>query len=213
MMGESHLEDIYEEAPSEKDREVLYRGLAWTVLRGVFAPYPTFGSNTGITPKNRLMYENKKVLDLGSGSGVRGIIAAMSGAEHVVATDVNYMACINTILNASRHNVTIDVVQADMFAGIACTFDTIVSYLPSRDAPIESADQIATHDPGLRLNKQLIDEARDFLEPGGTLHTSFLDQGSIDAMQDRIEHRGYTIDSHKIRPHETGDWHFFSLSV
>ncbi len=212
MPAESHLEDIYEEAPAERNREVLYRGLAWTVLRGVFAPYPTFGSNTGITPKNREMYEGKTVLDLGCGSGVRGIIAAMSGAEHVLATDINRTACVNTAMNAERHGMSVSVLQADMFAGIGGTFDTIVSYLPSRDAPIDSPEQIATHDPGLRLNKRLIDEGRDYLKPGGTLHTSFLDQGGIADMKDRIVARGYEIESHKVRPHETtGDWHFFSL--
>ncbi len=208
-----HLHDLYEDAPAPVDRVLQYRGLGWVVLSDVFAPYPTFGSTTGITKKNIAMYEGKRVLDLGCGSGVRGIIAALSGAERVVATDIHDRACQNTALNAQRHNVAVDIVCADMFACMAGRFDTIVSYLPSRDAPVGTLAERAIHDPGLRLNRQLLDEAPAFLEPGGTLHTSFLDQdGSVLEMEDLIADNGYNQLSHVVRPHaETGDWHFFSL--
>lgn len=211
----SKLHDLYEDAPAPVDRILEYRGLSWLVLRGVFAPYPTFGSKAGITPKNREMYEGKRVLDLGCGSGVRGILAVLSGAESVVATDVCQVACRNTQLNALAHDAPVSIACTDMFAGITGSFDTIVSYLPSRDAPVEALSDRAVHDPGLSLNKQLIDEAIQHLAPAGTLHTSFLDQhDSVQEMHERILSTGYAITSHVVRPHaETGDWHFYSLAV
>lgn len=211
-MAESHLEDMYEDAPAAYDRQVVYRGLSWVVLKDVFAPYPTFGSNRGITPKNQEMYAGKTVLDLGSGSGVRAILAKMSGAIHVVATDITEQACINTAINAQRFRTPISVVQTDMFTGLGGRFDTIVSYLPSRDAPITGPQDIPIHDPGLTLNRQLIAEAYEYLEPGGSLHTSLLDQGNIPEFKDLMQQH-YEVESHKVRPHETGDWHFFSLRV
>lgn len=203
--------DIYEESPAAFDRDVWYRGFEWRVLKGVFAPYPVFGTVVGITAKNRAMYGGKRVLDLGCGCGVRGIIAKLSGADEVVASDICEIACHNTVLNSCRHACDITVVCTDMFTGLCRTFDTIVSYLPSRDAPVRKSEDRAIHDPGLRLNHQLIDESADYLVPGGELHTSLLDQGSIPDFLDQIEQRGYTVRSHKVRPHDTGDWHFLSL--
>lgn len=205
------FDDIYEESPAQTDREVEYRGFTWRVLRGVFAPYPVFGSISGITAKNIEMYSNRYVLDLGSGCGVRGILAKRSGARRVVATDICPVACWNTTVNAIAHGVKIQVVCTDMFSGLRGTFDTIVSYLPSRDAPVQHWYERAIHDPGLRLNRQLIADAPGFLVAGGTLHTSLLDQGSIPEFLRQIDTRGYELVSHKVRPHETGDWHFLSL--
>lgn len=205
------ITDIYEEAPATEDRVVRYRSLNWTVLKGVFAPYPTFNGLAPVTPKNIKMFQGKRVLDLGCGSGVRAVIARMSGAEEVLATDISYDACRNTRINADRHNQKVSVVCASMFEGLNTRFDTIVSYLPSRDAPVEKPEDRAIHDPGFELNFQLIDEAADFLVGRGSLHTAFLDQGQVGECSRRIEANGYVVDSYKILPHETGDWHFASI--
>ncbi len=51
----------------------------------------------------------KHVLDLGSGSGVAGIAAAMAGARRVTACDIDADACLATTVNAEVNNVSIDV--------------------------------------------------------------------------------------------------------
>lgn len=209
--GEGSGSDLYEEAPATTDRVVTYRGFRWHVMKGVFAPYPVFGSVQGITAKNREMYAGQRVLDLGCGCGVRGILAKLSGAVSVLLSDVCEVACDNTRLNARVHAVDVSVVCADMFSGIGERFDRIISYLPSRDAPVSHAWERAIHDPKLRLNHQLIDESPDYLVSGGRLYTAFLDQGNIRVLLDLIDNRGYEILSHRVILHQTGDWHFLSL--
>ena len=51
----------------------------------------------------------KTVIDLGSGSGVAGIAAALAGAERVVACDTDPYARLATELNAELNGVQIDV--------------------------------------------------------------------------------------------------------
>ncbi len=205
------IRDIYAEAPAREDRDVMYRGFSWRVWQGVFAPYPALESIHGITPKNIAMYRGKRVLDLGSGCGVRAVLAGLSGARSVVATDVCLVACANTQLNASSYGVAVAVVCTDMFAGIRGKFDTIVAYLPSRDAPIVEPHHRAIHDLGLRLTWQLIEEAPHYLTDEGRLYTSILDQGNVALFRSSIHERGYGVETERIVSHETGEWHLLSL--
>lgn len=200
--------DIYAEGVAEHDTVIRYRGLDWVVLRGVFAPYPTFSSSRGITHKNIEMYRHKTVLDIGTGTGVRAVLAALSGAASVIATDISWEACVNARINARRQNVALQVVQTNMFEAVCGTFDTVVSYLPSRNEPLQKPGDHTIHDPDFVLNNQLIQEAKDYLVPGGSLHTSFLDQGQIEDMLFEIEWAGLRLKDHTVKPHDTGDWHF-----
>lgn len=52
---------------------------------------------------------DKTVLDLGSGSGVAGIAAALAGARSVIACDIDPDACLATTVNASINDVDIRV--------------------------------------------------------------------------------------------------------
>lgn len=54
---------------------------------------------------------NKRVLDLGSGSGVAGIAAALSGADTVIACDTDKDAQLATLHNAHLNKVTIELVD------------------------------------------------------------------------------------------------------
>lgn len=60
---------------------------------------------------------DRKVLDLGAGSGLVAIAAALAGAEAVTAVDVDPYAIAATRLNAAANGVTIAVAQADLTAG------------------------------------------------------------------------------------------------
>jgi len=56
----------------------------------------------------------RRVLDLGTGSGLVGIAAMKSGAGYVAAVDIDPIAVIAAELNAAANGVTIDVTCADI---------------------------------------------------------------------------------------------------
>src|SRR5258705_8102919 len=75
----------------------------------------------------------ERVLDMGTGSGVNGILAATRGAR-VVAVDVNPYALDAARANANRNGVAdrVDGRESDVFAGVAGAFDPIVFDPPYR---------------------------------------------------------------------------------
>jgi predicted nicotinamide N-methyase len=55
---------------------------------------------------------DKSVLDLGSGSGVAGIAAAMAGARRVIACDIDADARLATVVNAGLNGVAVEVIHS-----------------------------------------------------------------------------------------------------
>jgi predicted nicotinamide N-methyase len=58
----------------------------------------------------------RRVLDVGAGSGLSAIAAAMAGAGHVLATDTDPLAAVACAMNARANGVTVDVSTADVLA-------------------------------------------------------------------------------------------------
>ncbi len=91
--------------PAEVMRAVIAQPAYWAFC---------WGSGLGLA---RILLEDpeqvigKHVLDLGSGSGVAGIAAAMSGAARVTACDIDADACLATRVNAEINDVAIEVVD------------------------------------------------------------------------------------------------------
>lgn len=63
---------------------------------------------------NNVLVKDKLVLDFASGSGLCGISAALSGAKHVIAADIDpfFMAALS--LNARHNNVVINATSDDL---------------------------------------------------------------------------------------------------
>ncbi|MEM3851944.1 MAG: methyltransferase [Methanomassiliicoccales archaeon] len=75
-------------------------------------------------------------LDVGTGSGIAGIIASRRGYS-VVSTDISSSALRCAALNAVANNVEIRTVRCDLLSGLRGDFDVIAfnpPYLPSTGA-------------------------------------------------------------------------------
>jgi predicted nicotinamide N-methyase len=59
----------------------------------------------------------KTVLDFGTGSGLVAIAAALSGAVHVSAAEIDPIALAATALNAAANNVHIETLSHDLIGG------------------------------------------------------------------------------------------------
>lgn len=68
----------------------------------------------------------RRVLDLGAGSGIVGIAAAMSGARHVVAADVDRYAIAAIGLNAAANGVAVSAFHGDLTTGSPPDVDTVL---------------------------------------------------------------------------------------
>jgi predicted nicotinamide N-methyase len=67
----------------------------------------------------------KRVLDIGSGSGLVGLAAARAGAVDVLAADIDSFACAAIRLNAAANDSAIRVTQEDLI-GAPCVWDLIL---------------------------------------------------------------------------------------
>jgi predicted nicotinamide N-methyase len=65
---------------------------------------------------NPALVAGRRVLDLASGSGLVGIAAAMAGAKHVIATDIDVFAVIAMSLNADANGLPIEARKANLLA-------------------------------------------------------------------------------------------------
>jgi predicted nicotinamide N-methyase len=68
----------------------------------------------------------RRVLDLGTGSGVVAIAAAQSGAASVKAADIDPFAIAAAALNAEANGVAIETVARDLLDGPAPECDLIL---------------------------------------------------------------------------------------
>ena len=68
-----------------------------------------------------------RVLDLGSGSGLVAIAAAMSGAREVTAADIDRYAVAAIGLNAAENGVTIAALGSDLTTGRAPAVDLVMT--------------------------------------------------------------------------------------
>lgn len=116
-------------------------------------------------------------LEIGPGSGVISIEAAMAGAK-VTAVDINPAAVELTRRNAERLETRVHVLQGNLYDPLRSgeTFDSIFWNTPFAWVPEDTSLPIldrAVADPGYAATERFIREGRDYLAPGGRLWIGF----------------------------------------
>lgn len=124
-------------------RRTRVAGFDLEIAPSVFHPR-RFGSSAILGSfLETLDLEGKDCLDMGTGSGVLGLIAVRKGAR-VTAVDVNPVAVDCAVLNAKRNGLSMEVLSADLFDGVdERTFDYVVWNLPFFAADPENAAEQA----------------------------------------------------------------------
>ena len=116
------------------DHTINYGNLEIIVFDGVFTPDSnlTYSTTQTLEYIKKLDVKEKKVLDIGCGTGIIGITCLASGAKTVTFSDVNPKAIENTRLNLKSNNLSdkAEVVQSDLFKNIHGKFDFIFANLP-----------------------------------------------------------------------------------
>ena len=189
-------------------REVLVgdRAVPLDIYPTVFPSEPRFSES--VTSLFRFFTDARdmEVADVGSGSGIQSIAAAIGGARHVDAADINPRA-----VECSRHNVemnglcgTVDVFHSDLFGSFPRKrYDLIIGNLPIVDFDEgDDAVSLALYDPGFAIHRRLFTEARDFLADTGVMiftHANLQSAGTTDPSEDfrrlesLLEEYGYSV--------------------
>lgn len=108
------------------NRTYKYNGLTLQVPKGVFHPGLFFSTKYLAKELLKLNLQQKKVLEVGCGSGLISILAARKGAL-VTSIDINPAAVRATADNAVINGVTIHAYESDLFSNVVGqTFDILV---------------------------------------------------------------------------------------
>ena len=100
-----------------QERTSSYKGITIKVLPGVFHPGFFFSSKYLLQYLLQFPLANKRVLELGAGSGLLSFAAEKNGA-FVTATDLSAKAIENLQLNKSMMKSSITILKSDLFAHI-----------------------------------------------------------------------------------------------
>ncbi|MHA4843577.1 HemK2/MTQ2 family protein methyltransferase [Flavitalea antarctica] len=98
-------------------RTYRYQGIELEIPAGVFHPRFFFSTKFLLNQVRNEKFSDQSVLELGAGSGLISIYAASRGGI-VTATDINPVAVSCLRKNMHKNKVMLEVLEADMFAGV-----------------------------------------------------------------------------------------------
>lgn len=156
--------------------ETEFMGLPFLVNANVLIPR----QDTECLVEEVLKYcDGADVLDLCTGSGCIGIsLAKLGHCKSVTLTDISVEALVTAKKNAQKNEVTVQIVESDLFRSLQGTFDVIVSnppYIRSGEIPklmpevreYEPLQALDGSEDGLSFYKSIIQEISTFLTSGG----------------------------------------------
>ncbi|MER5768154.1 methyltransferase [Streptomyces sp. NPDC001985] len=158
-------------------------GREWSLHRGVFPS--TLSAATEVMASMVPYPKGGSFLEVGCGTGVIAVTAALSGCASVTALDINGKAVANTAANAERHGVgdRVRVLHSDMYTALAPTdrFDTIFWNVPwtyvEDGFPLSTDLHSAVFDPGYQGQARYIAGGHAHLADGGRLLLGTADLG------------------------------------
>jgi release factor glutamine methyltransferase len=150
-------------------------GLRLTVRPTVFHPRYFITSEFFASIIGQLDLRGKRVVDVGTGSGILALAAACAGAADVTAIDINPNAALNAAENARANGLGdgVTALCSDLLSALApcARFDVIISSPPSFPGePRDLADRAWHAGPNYRDIASLFDQARARLVPGGCVY-------------------------------------------
>ena len=128
------------------------------------------------------LVRGKKVMEIGTGSGLISLCSLAAGAASVVATDVNPSAIDNATFNARRMGwenklemrlVSLENSAAFAVVGAEEKFDLLFSNPPWENDEPKTINEYALYDPGFKLIDSLMKDLKQHLNPGGKAYLAY----------------------------------------
>lgn len=184
----------------------------------VFPPEEQFSKSFQVVQQNE-EFEDKVVLDIGTGTGIQAIYAALSGAKNVDAVDI-----FPTAVLCAKHNVKlngledqIQIYESDLFSNLPKRkYDLILGNLPCLNLPQEDIRFHCLFDPGFEYHKRLLKEAKEFLVEDGRLVVPIIDllgNQEFSSFEKLSEKNGYYCINRQSLFLESHEWRKYELKV
>ncbi len=180
-------------------RHVKVAGLTLLLEPTVFNPRLHFTSRflAEYLRSGGVVARSDRVLDVGTGSGLLAISAALAGAAHVTAVDLNRAAVLAARMNAYLYGLAgrVTVLQGDMFEPVAGThFDLIVCNPPYLRGEPTSQGTLAYMAGGdLQWLRHFSRTAGDHLGPGGTCLLVLADSTDLASVLRIFREHGWAV--------------------
>ncbi|MGV9311909.1 methyltransferase [Streptomyces sp. NPDC003691] len=196
-------------------------GREWSLHRGVFPG--TLSAATEVMASIVPYPENGSFLEIGCGTGVIAVTAALHGCSSVTALDINEKAVANTVANAERHGVSdrVRVLHSDMYTALGPEdrFDAIFWNVPwtyVEDGFALSTDlHSAVFDPGYQGQARYVAGAHEHLADGGRLLLGTADLGDRERLDELVAGAGLRIELlrrvRRIEEIRVMEYHLFEL--
>ncbi len=182
------------------------QGVRLTLHKGVFFPDPSHTNSTSILLNAIPSMIGKSVLDMGCGTGVLGIYAAIHGAKKVVLTDVKEEALSNTRENIELNEVTsvCEVITSNLFENVSGTFDYILGNLPIVDGSWDL--DVTTVD----LLKKFLTDSKEYLNSDGVVYFTWNSESDVLALRSFLKDNHFVYDEYEEEGSER-IWYLFKV--
>lgn len=172
-------------------------GLRLTIRPTVFHPRIFLTSKFFATFIQGLDLSDKRVADVGTGSGILALSAAKAGAQRVFALDINRAAAETAAFNAAQNGLADRVValESNLFSAVPsdAKFDVIISSPPSFSGePYGIADRAWHAGPNYRDIAMLFEEARERIAPGGVMYLLLSSDSDLELLGKLIKRAGFS---------------------
>jgi release factor glutamine methyltransferase len=184
--GFSRAQAMLQRNIDDPDRPTRFHLLdrEWDLLDGVFCP--SYTPVTAVFSQWIPYPVNGSFLEMGSGSGVTAVMAAVAGCRAVTALDISAAAVANTARNAELHRVDdrVRALRSDMFDALDRTerFDMIFWNSNFVEAPSDYVNPTDLHhaffDPGYAAHRRYLIDGPGRLNTDGRLLLGFSDLGN-----------------------------------
>lgn len=205
---------------ADRPRVFTLMGREWDLFDEVFAPVysPSTTVSLELLGLNDLDTEGRSgsFLEIGCGTGVIAVTAALAGYERVVAADISPSAVENAVVNAERHGVTdrLQALHSDLFSGLREQerFDTVFwssNYVMGPESyEYKSVHERAYVDAGYQAHRRFLEQSVHWTTPGGRVLLHFSDRGDLEALYriaDACGRELSVVASRRVREGEYGE--------
>ncbi len=205
---------------ADRPRVFTLEGREWDLFDEVFAP--VYSPSTSVSLDLLGLNDggsrgsSGSFLEIGCGTGVIAVTAALAGCERVVAADISPSAVENAAVNAERHGVTdrLRAVHSDLFSGLREQerFDTVFwssNYVLGPEGyEYRSVHERAYVDAGYQAHRRYLEQSVHWTTPGGRVLLHFSDRGDLAALYEIADACGrelLTVSSCRVREGEYGE--------